>query len=94
MHSPHKYTAVDYMGHRPGLCDICNEPEGAAIHIYTLAGCETSDQDRAEAAACTQREAMEARLRSTRGDISARSGRLERESPLFFGTGDNPGLFQ
>jgi hypothetical protein len=93
MHSPHKYTAVDYMGHRPGLCDICNEAEGAPIHVYTFAGLETCDQDREAALAISQREEMETRLRSTRGDISARSGKMERHSPLFFGTGDNPLLW-
>jgi len=59
----------------------------------TLAGLETADADREKAAAQTMREEMETRLRSTRGDISARAGRLERESPLFWGTGDNPTLF-
>jgi hypothetical protein len=75
-------------------CAVCNLLSDHPIHIMTFAGLETCDQDRAEAAALALREDMEARLRSTRGDISARSGRLERESPLFFGTGDNPGLFQ
>ena len=59
----------------------------------TFAGLETCDRDRAEAAALSMREAMETRLRSTRRDISARVGDLERNSPLFFGTGDNPSLF-
>ena len=59
----------------------------------SFAGLETCDQDRAEAAACTQREAMEARLRSSRGDISARSGKMEQHSPLFIGTGDSPCLW-
>lgn len=59
----------------------------------TFSGLETCDQDRAEAAALALREDMEARLRSSRGDISARSGKMERRSPLFFGTGDSPCLW-
>jgi hypothetical protein len=60
----------------------------------TFAGLETCDQDRAEAAALSLADELTARLREPGRDISARSGRMERESPLFFGTGDNPGLFQ
>jgi len=59
----------------------------------TFAGLETADADREKAAALSLAEDLTARLRSTRGDISARAGRLERESPLFWGTGDNPTLF-
>jgi hypothetical protein len=74
-------------------CQVCKMTDWHTNHIQTFAGLETCDQDRAEAAACTQREAMEARLRSSRGDISARSGKMEQHSPLFIGTGDSPCLW-
>ena len=82
-----------YIGYRGGRCQVCGETPNAPLHSLTLAGLETADADREKAAAQTMREEMETRLRSTRGDISARAGRLERESPLFWGTGDNPTLF-
>ena len=60
----------------------------------SFAGLETCDTDRQIALGLAQAEELTALLRSPGRDISARSGRLERESPLFFGTGDNPELFQ
>lgn len=74
-------------------CAVCNLLSDNPIHIMTFAGLETCDQDRAEAAALAMREEMETRLRSTRGDISARSGKMEQHSPLFIGTGDSPCLW-
>lgn len=59
----------------------------------SFAGLETCDADREKALGLAQAEELTARLRSTRGDISDRSGRMERESPLFFGTGENPLLW-
>ena len=59
----------------------------------TFAGLETCDEDRAKAAALSLADDLTERLREPGRDISARSGRMERESPLFFGTGGNPSLF-
>jgi hypothetical protein len=59
----------------------------------SFAGLETCDEDRAKAAALSLADDLTARLRSPGRDISARSGRMERESPLFFGTGENPLLW-
>jgi hypothetical protein len=70
-----------------------NQNEVRPEDSLTFAGLETCDEDRAKAAALSMREEMETRLRSTRGDISAKAGRMERESPLFFGTGANPLLW-
>ena len=70
-----------------------NQNEVRPEDSLTFAGLETCDEDRAKAAALSMREEMETRLRSTRGDISGKSGRMERESPLFFGTGDSPLLW-
>jgi hypothetical protein len=59
----------------------------------TFSGLETCDRDRQEALVVAQAEELTARLRSPGRDISARSGDMERNSPLFIGTGDNPVLF-
>ena len=45
------------------------------------------------AAAAYQGEELTAEMRKPLGDISHRAGEMERRSPLFFGTGDNPSLF-
>lgn len=80
---------------RPRGCEACGA--GAmfleAEAEVSLPGCEKVARDRAEAYGVAQAAAMSERLRSARGDVSRTAGRLERESPLFFGSGDNPGLF-
>lgn len=49
--------------------------------------------DRAEALAEAQGEELTVAMLKPKADISAKAGRIERESPLFFGTGENPTLF-
>jgi hypothetical protein len=49
--------------------------------------------ERQQARANLERQAMEDRLRSPMGDISKAAGNWERNSPLGFGTGENPSLF-
>jgi hypothetical protein len=58
-----------------------------------LVGMESVTGDRAAALAVSEGESLSARLREPGGDVSAIAGRMERDSPLFFGKGDNPGLF-
>ncbi len=58
-----------------------------------LAGMATVDQDRKTAAGVAQADELTAVMLTPRADISARAGRMERDSPLFFGTGSNPTLF-
>lgn len=66
----------------------------AAIeHSGTLAGMETADADREAARQVQQAEDLTAELRRPLRDISAKAGRMEREAPLFYGTGENPSLF-
>jgi hypothetical protein len=36
---------------------------------------------------------MERILREPLGNVSRKAGQMEREAPLFFGTGENPDLF-
>ncbi len=99
MNSPHKYTADVYTyaqtvsGHRPAICDICGKPAGDPLHILTLPGCETTDADRETARQLAQAEEMSAELRRPLADISGKARKLEQDSPLFFGTGNNPSLF-
>ena len=59
----------------------------------TFDGLEECDRERAEALAVAQAEELTALLRSPQGDISAQSGEIERNSPLFYGSGSNPVLF-
>ena len=62
------------------------------IASFALPGMEAVEQERAAAAAEQQgKDLTEAMLRTV--DISGKSGKMEREAPLFFGTGENPLLF-
>lgn len=63
------------------------------IESHSLPGCETSDADRAQALAAQTAEELTAEMRRPLADISGKAGRMERDAPLFFGTGDNPSLF-
>jgi hypothetical protein len=59
----------------------------------SFSGMEGADRERMEALAAAQAEELTAELRRPLADISAAAGQMERDAPLFFGTGDNPGLF-
>ena len=74
-------------------CRICERQEGNPVHIATLPGMEGSDAQREEARQLQQAEELTARLLEARPSIDAQAGRMERESPLFFGQGENPILF-
>jgi hypothetical protein len=58
-----------------------------------LPGMQDVERERAVAMEQSEGEALTARMREPLRDVSATAGRIERESPLFFGTGDNPTLF-
>lgn len=74
--------------YRNNVCVMCGEPAS-----HTLPGM-AEDVDRQEqAAAELSGEELTAKLREPLADISKKTGELERRSPLFFGTGENPGLF-
>jgi len=45
------------------------------------------------AAGAHQADVLSARWREPLGNISTKAGRIERDSPLFFGSGENPTLF-
>ncbi len=80
------------MGKR-GLCRVCSRPAGSAIHLYDLPTMDGSDDDRESIRQLTEAFELTARMQEPGRNISEKAGSMERESPLFFGTGDNPGLF-
>ena len=63
------------------------------VESLALAGFETHLEAHQASAAEVSGEALTARMLEPKGDVSRTAGELERRSPLFFGTGDNPGLF-
>lgn len=63
------------------------------VESHVFAGMESAVTQQQSAAAVYAGEELTAKLQEPLGDISSRSGRIERESPLFFGTGENPDLF-
>ena len=73
------------------LCASCGLPAGHSIHLLSLFEGTKKEQDAARAKA--EAEAMTEIMRTPKEDVSGKAGRMERESPLFFGTGNNPGLF-
>ena len=58
-----------------------------------FAGMGDIAKDRAEARAITEGEELTAKLLEPAGDVSRKAGRMERDAPLFYGTGENPLLF-
>jgi hypothetical protein len=56
-------------------------------------GMETAGEDRKQARAEFEGEELTAELLKPGKDISAKAGRIERDSPLFWGKGENPSLF-
>lgn len=76
---------------QPGNCVKCEA--GAVFLKEEVELFPGTTEARASAMAQSEGEALTAKLREPVGGVSAKSGRMERESPLFFGKGDNPGLF-
>jgi hypothetical protein len=54
---------------------------------------EAAEMEREEARGFMDRMELEERMRTVKADISAKAGEIERNSPLFHGTGINPTLF-
>jgi len=90
---PHAFVPVHFNGTIMLRCDRCAGFASDPLHTLTLAGMETADADREAARQLAQAEELTAAMRQPRASISAKAGRMEREAPLFFGTGDNPILF-
>ncbi len=58
-----------------------------------LPGMEDADREREAAKGEAQAQLLSDEMRRPKGDISDAAGRMERESPLFYGKGENPSLF-
>jgi hypothetical protein len=71
-------------------CAICGGWADANYHNLELF--TDADRDREAARQLTEAEEMTAQMRTPLKDVSTAAGIMERDSPLFFGTGINPGL--
>lgn len=58
-----------------------------------FAGMGDVAKDRAEARAVSEGQEFTAKLLEPGRSISAKAGKMERESPLFYGSGENPTLW-
>ena len=85
--NPHPFIA----SRKGPACQICGGWADAGYHNLELFS--DADRDREAARQLAQAEEMSATLRSPKASIDRATGILERESPLFFGTGTNPTLF-
>jgi hypothetical protein len=74
-------------------CAVCGQPAGAGVHVLAFAGMETADRDAEEARQQAEAAELTATLIEPRPSIDGKVGKMERESPLFHGTGCNPTLF-
>lgn len=74
-------------------CEVCGSLPGAVVHLLALPSMEEADREREEARDLMERMELEEQMRTVKGDISAKAREMERNAPLFYGTGDNPALF-
>ena len=87
MTHPHTFTP----GKRGKNCTICGGWEDHSCHSMEL--WSDVDHQREQVRLAEQAEGMSQKMRTPLNDISNATGILERESPLFYGTGSNPVLF-
>jgi len=74
-------------------CVVCGQSVGAVVHILALAGMEAAEREAEEVRQQAEAAELTARLLEPRPRIDGKVGKMERESPLFHGTGSNPTLF-
>jgi hypothetical protein len=86
---PSTQNRRDYMERRGGILKRAAKP----LESHVLAGMDEAVTAQDQAAAVYAGEDLTAKLLEPLGDVSKKAGEMERRSPLFFGTGDNPGLF-
>ena len=87
---PHAYRRPARGGQS---CEVCGSPPGAVVHLLALPSMEEAEREREEARGLMERMELEERMRTVKADISAKAGEMERNTPLFSGTGENPTLF-
>lgn len=63
------------------------------VESHTFSGMETAVEEQSKAAALYTAEELSAKMLEPLGSISRKSGEMERNAPLFYGTGDNRLLF-
>lgn len=63
------------------------------VDSYSFAGMESADAEREAARALAACDELTARMYRPLSSISRAAGEIERESALFFGSGENPTLF-
>lgn len=63
------------------------------VESLTFDGMASAVEAQQEAAAEYSGEELTAKMLEAKQDISRKAGEMERESPLFYGTGSNPTLF-
>lgn len=86
--TPHPFTATRG---KPQRCALCQSNAGAAWHSLELF--TDAHREREAARQVAEAEELTARMRTVKADISRAAGEMEREAPLFYGTGENPSLF-
>ena len=69
------------------VCEVCGSLPGAVVHLIELPGLEKAEPEREEARGLFERMELEERMRTVKADISAKAGDMERNAPLFYGTG-------
>lgn len=88
MTSPHAFRALKPGSNRCQTCGGWSEHPAHSLELWTDA-----DRDRENALRLQEAQDMTDTLRTVKDDVSRATGILERNSPLFFGTGSNPVLF-
>lgn len=88
MNEPHAFRPIKAGSNR---CQLCGGWSDHPDHSYEL----WTDADKEREAARQDQETVEmtAKLRQPLKDVSHAAGIMERESPLFLGTGISPTLF-
>jgi hypothetical protein len=87
---PHAFHAASRR--KPDVCSTCLRSITHPNHQAAIP-CMESAADRAQARAEAEGAELSAEIRRPLRDVSKAAGIMEREAPLFFGTGENPSLF-
>jgi len=75
------------------FCPTCKGMFCMCFRQNQIAGMESMPVERAQARAEAEGQELTAEMKQPGKSISKKAGRIEREAPLFWGTGDNPTLF-
>jgi hypothetical protein len=84
---PHVFTPR----RKGSQCSLCGGWADAYYHNQELF--TDADRDREKARLEYEAGELTKEMRRPLGDVSKKAGLIERESPLFYGSGSNPTLF-